>query len=87
MACGYSYNLDVAGKRLSEIQDPVGTVLFHESTLGAMDAADTGQSQPRPGRHAGANNKAYVDGHASGRTLQPEKLPPPVLAPVPRQTK
>jgi hypothetical protein len=64
LECGYAYNLEVAGKMLTEIARPSETVLFYESTLGKLDAVDKGESQPRPGRHEGANHLAYVDGHA-----------------------
>lgn len=60
---GYAYNADIAGRKLAEIADPAATVLFYESTLGQLDAADRGESQPRPGRHNGGNARAYVDGH------------------------
>jgi hypothetical protein len=63
LECGYAYNADIAGRKLAEIADPAATVLFYESTLGQLDAADRGESQPRPGRHNGGNARAYVDGH------------------------
>jgi len=63
LACGYSYNLEVAGRKLASIQRPAETVLFYESGLGSLDAADRGESQPRPGRHNGGTNRAFVDGH------------------------
>jgi hypothetical protein len=60
---GYAYNLAVAGKRLADITNPAETVLFYESTLGTLNAADTGESQPKPGRHHGGNIRCYADGH------------------------
>ncbi len=70
LQCGYAYNVAVAGKMTAEIARPSDTVLFYESTLGSLDAADKGESQPRPGRHEGGNHLAYVDGHV-------QRQPPP----------
>jgi prepilin-type processing-associated H-X9-DG protein len=75
LACGYAYNLEVAGRKLADIAQPAEAVLFYESTIGRLDAADKGESQPQPGRHQGANNLAYVDGHA--KWLGPAEAPPP----------
>ena len=71
LECAYAYNAAVAGKSLAEIARPSETVLFYESTLGKLDAADRGESQPHPGRHEGANNLAYVDGHVKLQPPQP----------------
>jgi prepilin-type processing-associated H-X9-DG protein len=73
LTCGYAFNLDVAGKRLADIERPSETVLFYESTLGSLDAADKGESQPQPGRHNGGNNLAYVDGHVRWQPGAAEK--------------
>jgi prepilin-type processing-associated H-X9-DG protein len=64
LVCGYSYSLAIASKRLADIVDPAGTVMFYESTLNKLNAADNGESEPKPGRHDGGNNRAYVDCHA-----------------------
>jgi hypothetical protein len=64
LVCGYSYNLAIASKRLGDIPNPAETVLFYESTLNKLNAADRGESEPKPGRHSGGNCRAYVDAHA-----------------------
>jgi prepilin-type processing-associated H-X9-DG protein len=63
LECGYSLNLEVAGKKLAAVPQPSQTVLFYESTLGRLNAADRGESEPHPGRHKGGSFRAYVDGH------------------------
>jgi hypothetical protein len=74
LECGYAYNLEVAGKKPEDIARPAEVVLFHESTIGRLDAADRGESQPKPGRHNGINNVVCADGHAV--RLKPADGPP-----------
>ena len=60
----YAFNRALSGVRLGDIKDPVATVLVFESTAGVKNAADTGQSLPRPGRHSGGDYFVFADGHA-----------------------
>jgi prepilin-type processing-associated H-X9-DG protein len=60
----YAFNRALSGARLGDIKDPSATVMVFESTAGVKNAADTGQSLPRPGRHAGGDYFLFADGHA-----------------------
>lgn len=60
---GYSYNANLSGKRIAQLDDPTKTVVFFESASGAKNASDTGQSVPRPGRYSGTTDYAFADGH------------------------
>jgi hypothetical protein len=60
----YAFNRALSGVRLGDIKDPSATVMVFESTAGVKNAADTGQSLPRPGRHAGGDCYVFADGHA-----------------------
>jgi len=60
----YAFNRALSNVRLGDIKDPSATVMVFESTAGVKNAADTGQSLPRPGRHAGGDCYVFADGHA-----------------------
>lgn len=60
----YAFNRALSGVRLDDIKDPAATVMVFESTAGVKNAADTGQSLPRPGRHAGGDYFVFTDGRA-----------------------
>jgi len=60
----YAFNRALSGVRLGDLKDPAATVLVFESTAGVKNAADTGQSLPRPGRHAGGDYYVFADGRA-----------------------
>jgi prepilin-type processing-associated H-X9-DG protein len=62
---GYAYNEEVAGKRISELQDAGKTPLIYDSTNLEPGAHDAAASLPKPGRHAGRNNVVFVDGNVS----------------------
>lgn len=47
----------------SKVAPAASTVLLFESTVGVKNAADTGQSVPKPGRHFGGTDYAFADGH------------------------
>ena len=60
----YAFNRALSGIRLADLKDPSATVLVFESTAGVKNAADTGQTLPRPGRHAGGDYFVFADGRA-----------------------
>lgn len=60
----YAFNRALSGMRLADLKDPSATVLVFESTAGVKNAADTGQTLPRPGRHAGGDYFIFADGRA-----------------------
>ena len=60
----YAFNLTLSGVKMADIRNPGATVLVFESTAGVKNAADTGQSLPHPGRHAGGDYYVFADGHA-----------------------
>jgi prepilin-type processing-associated H-X9-DG protein len=60
---GYAMNAKLRGVHTAEINDPAQIVLFFDSSLGVKNAADAGESLPRPGRHEGGNDVAFCDGH------------------------
>lgn len=65
---GYAFNDAIAGrklkgKKLSEMPDAAKTPLVFDSSNLAKSAHDAVASLPKPGRHAGANNVLYCDGH------------------------
>lgn len=60
----YAFNRALSGARLADLKDPSATVMVFESTAGVRNAADTGQTLPRPGRHAGGDYFVFADGHA-----------------------
>jgi prepilin-type processing-associated H-X9-DG protein len=59
---GYAMNPEVGGKRLDEIKEKGTTPLFYDSTDLSKDAHANAASLPKPGRHTGRNNVAYMDG-------------------------
>lgn len=60
---GYAFNKALSKAKLAQFDAPANTVLLFESTLGVRNAADTGQSVPRPGRYSGGTDYAFADGH------------------------
>lgn len=60
----YAFNRALSGVKLADIADPAATVMVFESTAGTKNAADTGQSLPRPGRHHGGDYYVFANGHA-----------------------
>lgn len=67
----YAFNRNLSGLPLSSLKDRANTVLIFESTTGTKNAADTGQSLPRPGWHGDGSHYAFADGHVK---LVPDKL-------------
>ncbi len=59
----YAFNRTLSRAPLSRLDSPASTVMLFESTSGAKNASDTGQSVPRPGRHRGGTDYALADGH------------------------
>lgn len=59
---GYAMNDAVAGKRLRDITDKAGAVLLFDTSAPGPNAHGDLGAQPNPGRHAGANNRVYLDG-------------------------
>ena len=59
----YAFNKNLSGLKLSDLASPAATVLLFETTLGAKNATDTGESVPHPGRHQGGTDYAFSDGH------------------------
>ncbi len=49
--------------KLKDIDNPAATVLLFETATNAKNAADTGDSIPRPGWHSGGTDYAFADGH------------------------
>lgn len=62
-AHSYAFNRAVSKLAMARINRPGDTVLVFESTAGRRNAADSGASWPRAGRHGGGNHCAYADGH------------------------
>ncbi len=60
----YAFNRALSGVKMADITNPAATVMVFESTAGVKNAADTGQSLPRPGRHSGGDYYVFVNGHA-----------------------
>ena len=60
----YAFNRALSGVHTSDIKDPAATVMLFESTAGVKNAADKGQSLPRPGRHSGGDYFVFADGRA-----------------------
>lgn len=75
----YAFNRNLSRVPLSSIKDPANTVLVFESTTGIKNAADAGQSLPRPGWHNGGSHVAFADGHVK---LIPDK--PTAATPAPK---
>ncbi len=60
---GYAFNKALSKAKLAQFDAPANSVLLFESTMGVRNAADTGQSVPRPGRYSGGTDYAFADGH------------------------
>ncbi len=59
----YAFNSNLSKLTLAQVAAPATTVLLFESSAGVKNAADTGESIPRPGRHSGGTDYALADGH------------------------
>ena len=59
----YAYNRSLSHQPLARFDAPAVTVMLFESAAGIKNAADTGESVPRPGRHSGGTDYALADGH------------------------
>jgi beta-lactamase regulating signal transducer with metallopeptidase domain len=59
----YAYNRALSHLPLSKINVPAQVIELFTSTLGVINASDTGQSLPIPGWHTGGNLYAFVDTH------------------------
>jgi len=59
----YAFNKNLSARTLNVVRVPAKTVLLFDSTKNALNASDTGQSVPRPGRHGGGSLYAFSDGH------------------------
>ncbi len=59
----YAFNKNLSSRLFSAIRVPSKTVLLFDSTKNALNATDTGQSVPHPGRHGGGSLYAFQDGH------------------------
>lgn len=68
----YAFNRNLSGLPLSSLKNPAGTVLVFESTTGAKNAADTGQSLPHPGWHNDGSDLSFVDGHVVWMSDKPK---------------
>lgn len=69
----YAFNSNLSGLTLAQMDSPATTVLLFESNANTKNAADTGESIPRPGRHSGGTDYALADGHC---LWVPDTLPP-----------
>jgi prepilin-type processing-associated H-X9-DG protein len=65
---GYSLNRGLDRSHLKAVYSPATTVMVFDSSAGAKNASDLGQSLCRPPRHPDGNNFGYVDGHAVAQT-------------------
>lgn len=65
---GYGLNRGLDRARLRAIHLPATTVMVFDSSAGAKNANDQGQSLCRPLRHPDGNNFGYVDGHVVAAT-------------------
>jgi prepilin-type processing-associated H-X9-DG protein len=63
---GYAMSDRVGGKAAGSFVAPGREPVFYDSATPGPSAHDPFASLPRPGRHAGANNVAYLDGHVAG---------------------
>ncbi len=69
----YAFNSNLSGLSLGQVNNPSTTVCLFESSAGVKNAADTGESIPRPGRHSGGTDYALADGHCK---WVPDKMSP-----------
>lgn len=60
----YAFNSNLSGLSLAHVDSPATTVCLFESNAGVKNAADTGESIPRPGRHSGGTDYAFADGRS-----------------------
>jgi prepilin-type processing-associated H-X9-DG protein len=53
----------LSGAKLADIQRPSETIILFDSDQGKRNGSALGTAMPKPGRHNGGTNAAYVDGH------------------------
>jgi len=82
---GYAMNSDMSRAYLRDLTNPAQNVLMYDSTAGTKNAADALTSLPKPGRHFGGNNFAFVDGHckwfSDSASPAPKAAPSPITKP------
>ena len=62
---GYAFNRNLDGARTRDGADQIMVVMLFDSSAGAMNAADTGESLCEPPRHLIGNSIGYLDGHVA----------------------
>lgn len=62
-AYGYAMNVSLSSRKKSKISNPGAAPLVFDSTLLGRNAAGDLSTLPKRGRHRGANNVAFADGH------------------------
>lgn len=72
---GYAMNAALSGVGIGAITNRVELVLFFESNLGTRNAAGGPEAVCQPGRHMGANNYAFLDGHCKQHREIPNFTP------------
>jgi prepilin-type processing-associated H-X9-DG protein len=60
----YALNKAVIGKRLTDVEDPAGLVVFYETAHPGENPVGGPDDVVSPARHDGGNNFGYADGHA-----------------------
>ena len=60
----YAFNRTLSHVYFGKVDYPAHTVMLFESSKGAKNASDTGQSVPLPGWHLGGTDYLTADGHA-----------------------
>lgn len=60
----YALNKAVIGKRLTDVEDPAGLVVFYETAHPGENPVGGPEDVVSPGRHLGGNSFGYADGHA-----------------------
>ncbi len=60
----YALNRAVIGKRLADVEDPSGLVVFYETAHPGANPVGGPEDVVSPGRHIGGDNFGYADGHA-----------------------
>jgi prepilin-type processing-associated H-X9-DG protein len=61
---GFAFRKAVSGKSMVAIEKPAEEVMILESKKLGKNTYGDFELLPKPGRHEGANNLAYTDGHA-----------------------
>jgi len=60
----YALNRAVIGKRVTDVEDPAGLVVFYETAHPGENPVGGPEDIVSPARHLGGNNFGYADGHA-----------------------